>query len=548
MTVRDRHFQRELRHVAQALHGTGTDPDLDLLVEACAFLAGRVHQRIDDAALDFYARLADLTRPQLLRLVPPAVILEFAPEAATRHVRLPAGTEVDAPTTVGEPCRFRTTADLALLPLRVAAIDIAADRDVPELRVELVALAPGALAQLAEAGLRLFIAAAPPLGYQLALWALHHCTAVELRVGGHAVHQLQPPTLDLAPAGPDDAAPGIQRLQAFWSLPQRLLFLDLRGFPRAALASATTCELALRCPGAPDLAFRTCPDDLKVGCVPAVNLFEADAVPLRADLLTETYHLRVDSVPPRHAEIHDVTAVTGLPLGRGDKRRYLPVAAALGAEGAGGSFGLLRTRSPADGALELELRIDAADRPPREILAARLLATNRDLFAEIEPSAPWTLRRGPGHLRSRPTSRISAPLRPPLDEAFVCRLAAHTALDLAGLLSAERLRQFLALYNFHPDDSRPGRRCAGHIAAIRAVTAAPSLHVTPHGTLRCATVTATLDERSFSCAGEAFLFAHVLRGILTDVTPLNTALELTARLIPSESELRWSPHLNTRRL
>lgn len=548
MTVRDRHFQRELRHISQALHGTGADPDLDLLMEACAFLAGRVHERIDDAALDLYQRLADLTRPQLLRLVPPAVILEFPPDAATRHVRLPAGTEIDAPTTVGEPCRFRTAADLTVLPLRVTAVDTAADRDIPELRVELTALAPGTLALLADAGLRLFVAAAPPLGYQLALWALHHCNSVELRVGGRTVSHLQPPALGLAPAGPDDAAPGVQLLQAYWSLPQRLLFLDLRGFPRAPLANATTCELALRCPGAPDLAFRTCPEDLKTGCVPAVNLFDADAAPIRADLLTEAHALRVDGTPPRWAEIHDVVAVTGLPLGRGDKRRYLPVAAALGAEAANGSYSLLRARSPADGALDLELRVDAADRPAREVLAARLLATNRDLFAEIEPGTPWTLRRGPEQLRARPTSRISAPLRPPLGEAFFCRLAAHAALDLSGLLSAERLRQFLALYNFFPDDSLPGRRCADHVAALRSVTARPGLHVTPHGTLRCAAVEAVLDERSFSCAGEAYLFAHVLRAILLDVTPLNTAIELTARLSPSESELRWPPHLNSRRL
>lgn len=548
MTVRDRHFQRELRLVSQAVHGTGADPDLDLLVEACAFLAGRVHERIDDAALDLYQRLADLTRPQLLRLVPPAVILEFDPEAATRHVRLPAGTEVDAPTTVGEACRFRTAADLTVLPLRVSAVDTAADRDTPELRIELTALAPGALALLADAGLRLFIAAAPPLGYQLALWALHHCTTVELRVGGRTVQQLQPPTLGLAPAGPDDAPNGIQMLQAYWSLPQRLLFLELRGFPRAPLAAAETCELALRCPDAPDLAFRTCPEDLKIDCVPAVNVFDADAAPLRADLLTESHALRVDGVPPRWAEIHDVTAVTGLPLGRGDKRRYLPVAAALGTDAASGSYSLLRSCSPVDGALELEMRVDAVERPAREVLTARLLATNRDLFAEIEPGAPWTLRRGPEQLCARPTSRISAPLRPPLDEAFFCRLAAHTALDLSGLLSAERLRQFLALYNFFPEDSLPGRRCTGHVAALRAVTTTPSLHVTPHGTVRCAAVEVVLDERGFSCAGEAYLFAHVLKAILADVTPLNTALELTARLIPSESELRWPPHLNTRRL
>ncbi|MDC0669267.1 type VI secretion system baseplate subunit TssF [Nannocystis radixulma] len=547
MTVRDRHFQSELRVVTQALAGLGGDPDLDLLIEACAFLAGRVHQRIDDAALGFYRRLADLVRPQLLRLVPPAVVLEFSPEGGARPVRLPAGTEVDAPTAVGEPCRFHTVAELIVPPLRVTAVELAAAADVPELRVRLDALASGGLDVLADAGLRLFIAAAPPLGHQLALWVLHHCTGVELRVDGRAVQQLQPPAFAVAPGEADEPA-GLRLLQHYWSLPQRLLFFDLRGFARAALAGAAACELVLRCPGAPDLAFRTCPDDLKVGCVPAVNLFEADAAPIRADLVNETYDLRVEGLPARHAEILDVTAVTGIPLGRGSKRRYLPVAAFLGAEGAAGCFSLARARSPVDGAFDVELRIDAADRPAREVLAARLLVTNRDLVAEVEPGRPWTLPRGPAGLVPRPVGRISPPLRPPQDEAFHCRLAAHTALELGGLLSAERLRQWLELYNFHPGDSLLGRRCADQVAAIRAVTVAPSLHVTPHGTLRCAGVLVVLDERAFSGRGDAFLFAHVLQNIFNDSTPLNTALEFTARLLPSESELRWPPQLNTRRI
>ena len=551
MTVRDRHFQGELHWITRALAGArggATDPDLDLLVEACAFLTGRVHARIDDATAGLYQQIANLTRPQLTRLVPPAVIVELSPRPGARHVRLPAGCELDAPTTVGEPCRFRTSHDLAVLPLRVSAVDATDGHGDPTLHIQLTATAAGGLALLADAGLRLFIAADPPLGPQLALWALHHCTSANLVVAGRTVQQLAPPTLAAAPASSDDAAPGTQLLQSAWALPQRLLFFELTGFVRANLTSADTCTLVLHCPDAPELPFRTCPEDLKVGCVPAVNLFEADAVPIRADLVTAVHALRVDGIRPRHAEIHDVLSVTGIPTGRGDKRRYVPAATFLGQDGAAGCFSLARARSPDDGALDLELRIDAHDPPPREVLAARLLVSNRDLVADVEPGAPWSLRRGPDSLVARPVSRISPPLRPPLGEGFHARLAAHTALDLTGLLTQDRLRNYLALYNFHPEDSLQGRRCTAQIAAIRSLAVTPSLHVTPHGTIRGAAVAVTLDERSFFNTGEAYLFAHVLRAILADVTPLNTVLEFSAHLTPSDGTLRWPTQLQTRRV
>lgn len=549
MTVRDRSFQTELHWISRALAGTrgaAADPDLDVLVEACAFLTGRVHDRIDDAALGLYQQIANLTRPQLTRVVPPATVVELSSEPGARHVRLPAGSELDAPTAAGEPCRFRTSDDLVVLPIRVVAVDTTAGPDDPTLRVHLAPTAPGGLALLADAGLRLFIAADPPLGHQLALWALHHCTAVSLLVHGRVVQQLAPPTL-AASALEDDAAPGTRLLQAVWALPQRLLFFKLTGFARASLTGADACEIVLHCPAAPELPVRTCPEDLRLGCVTAVNLFEVDAAPLRADLVTAVHVLRVDGVRPRHAEIYDVLAVTGIPLGRGDKRRYVPAATFLGSDGAAGSFSLIRTRSPDDGAVDVALRVDAVDPRPHEVLAARLLVTNRDLTADVEPGAPWSLRRGPDTLHARPVTRISPPLRPPLGEAFHARLAAHTALDLANLLSAERLRHYLALYSFHPPDSLQGRRCADHIAAVRTLTVDPGLLVTPHGTIRCAAVTLTLDERGFFNTGEAYLFAHVLRAILNDHTALNTALEFTALLTPSDRALRWPPLLQTHR-
>lgn len=545
MTSRDSHFVREHRWVTRALaegRAGAADPDLDLLVESLAFLAGRVHARVDGAARELFERVAEMTRPQLLRLLPAATVVQ-ARVAGVRPHRLPAGTELVADTSLGEPCRFRTCDDLTVAACRIAAVDARIDGETPELVVRIVAEAPGALAGLGDDGLRLFIAAEAPLAYDLAHWALHHCREVHVRVDGRTVQVLPPPTL--APAGRAENADlptGTRLLQGFWSLPARLLFLDLRP-TRVGLADASACELVLRCPGAPELAVRTCPDDLKLGCVAAVNLFLADAVPIRTDLLTERYELRVDGLSPRFAEIWALRSVTAVPLGRGEGQALLTAAELVAAHATARSYGLARSRSPLDGASDLELVL-GNPRPAREIVRVSLLATNRELAADLEPG-PWRHRDGGRpDLGVRPVTRVSPPLRPRLDEAVLGRLATHLALDLADLLSAERMRRYLALYALHPDETPGGRRCANHLAALRSLVAEPSLCVTPRGPVRGVAVLALLDERGFSGPGEAFFFGHVLRAILIDHAPLNTALDFTARLTPSGSELRWPPHPN----
>jgi type VI secretion system protein ImpG len=117
----------------------GSDPDVERLLEGFAFLAARIREHLDDSASEIIHDLAELLLPHFLRPLPACSIVEMLPLTGVlraRH-RVPAGAEIASAPVDGTPCRFRTTADLDLLPVVVQ--DVVLDRSLgatPVLRAE----------------------------------------------------------------------------------------------------------------------------------------------------------------------------------------------------------------------------------------------------------------------------------------------------------------------------------------------------------------------------------------------------------------------------
>jgi type VI secretion system protein ImpG len=99
------------------------DPHVARLLEGAAFLAARVHQRLDDEFPELTDALLGVLYPHYLAPTPPAAIVQFACQAALKiPLRIPAGRMLDSERVRGEPCRFRTTSPLTLWPIEIDSI------------------------------------------------------------------------------------------------------------------------------------------------------------------------------------------------------------------------------------------------------------------------------------------------------------------------------------------------------------------------------------------------------------------------------------------
>src|ERR1700681_3445397 len=99
------------------------DPHVARLLEGVAFLAARVHHRLDDEFPELTDALLGLLYPHYLAPMPSCMVAQFAcqPDLIS-PARLPAGIAIDTEPVRGEELRFRTTAPVTLWPIEVETV------------------------------------------------------------------------------------------------------------------------------------------------------------------------------------------------------------------------------------------------------------------------------------------------------------------------------------------------------------------------------------------------------------------------------------------
>ena len=118
-------FARANPAVAPMLSGTSADPDVERLLEGVAFLTGLTRQKLDDQFPEFIQELTNLLFPHYLRPVPASTLIGFnAKGPRAQAARVAAGAELASVPVDGTSCRFRTTCDLDVEPLRIAEVNL----------------------------------------------------------------------------------------------------------------------------------------------------------------------------------------------------------------------------------------------------------------------------------------------------------------------------------------------------------------------------------------------------------------------------------------
>ena len=128
LRTRSSEFARQYPKIAGRLMlsgDVGDDPHVERLMEAFAFLSARIHKRLDDDFPQVTEALLETLYPHYLRPFPSCSIaqLNLGPLAGqmSQATVVPRGTVMTARPVQGVSCRFVSTQDVRLLPVRVAA-------------------------------------------------------------------------------------------------------------------------------------------------------------------------------------------------------------------------------------------------------------------------------------------------------------------------------------------------------------------------------------------------------------------------------------------
>ena len=538
----------------------GGDPDVERLLEGFAFLTARIRERIDDAVPEVVHGLVDLLLPHYLRVLPSCSVVEFSPHARLLRgrSRIPAGAEVGSKPVDGTTCVFRTTRPVDLLPLTL--VDTVLDQSTqlaPVLRVQFQVAEQGRSEIFQEEGFSLFIHGEPAVSATLMVWLMRHCKAILVRgAAGSEPVRLPPSNLRAAGFSPEDqllpwparGPDGYRMLQEYFTLPQKFLFVEVRGLQAAAGITGQRLELAFEFERPPPLPGRVPKDILKLHCAPVVNLFSTTSDPIRVGAMGHEHLLRASGLDPEHMEVYSVDTVTGLQAGRTDRLDYRPFFDfAHNTSDAARFFRLRRSQSPLNDGIDTFLSLgsprDAMPSTAEETLSIDLTCTNRSLPSRLQvgdlsmptPASPTTAK-------FRNIVAITKPVRPPLGSELHWRLLSHLSLNQRSLMEPGTLKALLELYNFQATADQPAARANQlRVESLRNVTGKAATRFLQGAPVRGSQVTVDVEDAGFTGLGDAFLFGCVLDELFASYVSLNAFSELSLRIQPSQLEYRWPP-------
>jgi type VI secretion system protein ImpG len=567
------------------------DPHVERMIEAFAFLAARVHRKIDDEFPLITEAFMQVLYPHYTQPFPSCTILQFEtdpvkPEISTRHT-IPRHHPALSPTVGGMSCRFRTCYQVDLYPLVLKSAQLQLARGSEYLR----RIAPNAAAaitlefetqgglpisQLKLERLRFFLDGDPALMHLLYELLLVRCSHVRVSDGSDdPARTRQLPSGALVPVGfaPDESLldydersfAGYRLLSEYFAFPDKFLFVDLSGLDATPLQyDGTRLRVQIFLSSFADterhdrLAQTLSVNNFKLGCTPVVNLFKHAAEPIRLSHQRATYPIHVDSRRPLAYEVISIDSVTSVEKsGAQDSFREVPPFYSIRhharEEDQRAFWYATREASTREHDNGTDMEISFVDlnftplRPELEVLSIELACSNRDLPAQLPfggsstgTHTDFTLPQISVVKRARPLRKPTPSMRPPVKRGLQWRLISHLSLNHLSIVSQgkDALQEMLALYNYTQSST-----AARQIQGIDAIDSKPCTarvsgkHFS--GFVRGMEITVTFDEQAFVGAGMV-LFGGLLERFFALYCGPNSFTRLVLRSRQQEQEIaKW---------
>lgn len=585
------------------------DPHVERLLEGFAFLAARVHHRLDDDLPEVSEALLDVLHPHHVRPIPSLSLVEVELDPELGKLpgghHLPRGSEMRSREVQGLPCRFRTCYDTTLWPLTVSAAEwTAADRAgtgarvgeaMGAVRLELRAFdgmrlsqltmgaatsASGAAADGSPDALRVHLAGEASIADALYELLVNNCARVVVRdpdqpsragviLGADAVRPVGFDESESMLPYPRRAFAGFTLLQELFVFPQKFLFVDVVGIAGAlrALGAGSRAELYFviapfeRAERRQMLELGVSARAFRLGCTPVVNLFEQTAEPILLTERVSEYAVVPDARRRLEIETWSVDSVVGITPGAGAPRPIEPLYAFRhGRADAAGVFwhGVRRPSGwRTDRGTEVILSFaDLSGRlraPDVEVASLHLTCFNGDLPSRlpfgIDDRGDFELVQGGPVRRVKCLVKPTPVVQPPLGKPMLWRLISTLSLNHLSLIEEgrESLRELLRLHNV--GDSTGGERQIQGLVDVRSVpTYARVLAEQGLAFARGRRVELDFDEEQFPSGG-LFLFASVLERFLALYASMNSFTQLVVRSRQRKRVVReWAPRAGARTL
>lgn len=570
--------------MAPYLGQTGSDPDVERLLEGFAFLTGRLRQKLDDELPELTHSLMHLLWPNYMRPLPSFSLVQFEPLQQAGPAQCVArDTPMESRPLEGVRCRFRTCYDTDLLALELRALNFSVKGEGALLSLHLQMNCSGHIGQLALTRMRLHLAGERYVSQMLYLSLLRHLVGLVLVPLGQdgaplcdasgAALALKLDAQQVLPVGfaeeqalipyPLNTFRGYRFLQEYFAFQDKFLFLDIDGLhavhqlPEAVLGAMHGFELRFDIRSQTIQRLRPTLDNIKLYCTPIVNLFKQDAIPIRVDGRQDEYLLLPGNQGPEHCAVFSVDSVTGWNSGGIGHRRYVPFESfehdpSFDIAHSQPHYSLRQRPSLLHDGLDSWMSFGGVDSQPcrqtdehsSDTLSLELTCTNQNLprrlqVGHIDQSCEGT----PEFARFRNIVPATASHAPPINRGFLWKLISNMSLNYLSLANVEALKVILETYDlprYHdPHAEKVSKRLLGGLQSVRHEQVDRLHRGLP---LRGLRTVLGIDSRHFTGDGDLFVFASVLNEFFALYASLNSYHQL--RVETTQGDVyRWTPRM-----
>lgn len=563
------------------------DPHVERILEAFAFLAARVHLKIDDEFPEITEALLSILYPHYVRPIPSMSIVEFqvdsGPGGITTVQKIARGSLLNSRPVAGVPCQFRTCFETPVWPVTLSggewklpdrlAPPVKSQDAAAAIRFELRCPPEVTFDKLGLDTLRFFLSGEGTLTHTL--YELLCCNCVQILIRDPAPNSkvrpvaLRPDALE--PAGfaedegmlpyPRRSFLGYRLLQEYFTFPDKFLFLDLKGLEKVwpnGFKDRAEIVFLISPFELPDrrqmLELGVSTKTFRLNCCPIVNLFPQTAEPILLDQRSYEYQLIPDLRRPNSIEVFSVDEVVSINPQSQELMYFEPFYSYRHNTVRDNKQTFwLASRKPSgrrnDDGTEIKIAmVDLSNRPVRpdvDTLTVRTTCTNRDLPARLpfgNEAGDFELEGGAAIKRIVALRKPSGTLRPPTGKGSLWRLISHLSLNYLSLVDEgrEALQEILKLYSFtgsaYSEKQIDGilsvnsRRHFARIVSGNGITFA-----------RGTKVEMEFDEEQFVGSG-VFLFASVLETFLGLYVSMNSFSQLVTRTRQRKEIVKqWPP-------
>jgi type VI secretion system protein ImpG len=575
------------------------DPYVERLLEGFAFLAARVHLKLDAEFPRFTQTLLETVYPHYLAPVPAMGVVRFEPDP--REPGPEDGFLIERGTALRSkgdetPCQFRTAHELRVWPLGITNARYYT-RDIVELElpgsldvkaafsISLQTSAGKKINELKLDRLPIFVRGADqiPISIYEQIFGRGTHLIVQSQKGQRRFREILPAATirrlgfqedeALLPKGPRSFE-GYRLLKEYFACPQRFLFFELTGLAPAVRqcdAERLDIIIALRAPEA-KLDNRVDVNTFALFCTPVINLFPKRLDPILISDRFSEFHVVPERTRPIDFEVYQIEDVVGVTAKANEEQRFEPFYRARGDGSHSGAyytvhrvprvltakekkFGAISSYAGSEVFISL---VDAKAAPyPRQLsqLNVTTLCTNRHLPIQTPVSVGETdltteLYSPLGTIRWAAGPTVPMASTAEGDPAW--RIISHLSLNYLSLLDAKdghgaaALRELLKLY-VNPNDVFTLRQIDG----IRSAASKPIVRrVTAPGPLTFARgleITVTMDEEAFEGSG-IFVLGAVLAQFFARYVSINSFTETVIVSQRRGEIVRWPSLIGKRQI